>query len=129
MKTTETIRETAVRRVMRTVARRRRSDDMVKDQDGRFPIIVALPDDTVEHVESQRLRLGGVANLFVAYPDKLVMLEITDDDGGDADPADVHPGATIEMVLAWIRQKPTQSGTIHIGIAVAQDMREMEYSL
>ena len=128
VKTTETLRETAIRRVMRTVARHGNTAPLVRDPEGRAPIVVALPDDAVADVEAQRERLGGVANLFVAYPDKLILLNMVPTIEV-YDVADVHPNSTIDMVLGWLRARPEETGTIRVGITVSQDVRELEYAL
>lgn len=69
----ETPREQAIRRVMRSISRRVVNSGPlpVRAKDGSYPVVVALPEDTVADMDERRHRIGPDVNVVVAYPDRI----------------------------------------------------------
>lgn len=97
-------RGTAIRRVMKTVARRAVVAPLpIQADDGTRPVVVALPDDTLKGVVERIMEFGGRANVFVAYPDDLALVELSvgahedshDDEGNDL----AHAATTMSMYV------------------------------
>lgn len=126
----ETDYDKATRRVMQTVARVLAKRPLpVRLEDGTSPIVVALPSDSVATLDARLARAGGSANIFVAYPEKL-MLVAARDEHLDDDVADIHPDSTVDMMILWLKSTPKGTGSIRVGEVVADAPRveEMEYA-
>lgn len=124
----ESRREIATKRVMRAVSRRVMFSPLpVKASDGSYPVIVALPDDTMGNIEARRDRIGRDVNIVVAFPERMTIVAMRD--GNSVDPAPVSADSTIEMLVAWLRVNPDQIPSIRItpSSAVTPQLEEMEY--
>lgn len=121
-----TARDTAVRRVMRSVSRRVMVTPLpVQAPDGSYPVIVALPDDTMGSIELRRDRIGRDVNIVVAYPERMAVIAMRD--GQSDDPAEVSPSSTIGMLVAWLRATPDERPAIRVAPMTSPVLEEMEY--
>jgi hypothetical protein len=66
------------KQVMRAVGGRNEPVKLMKLDDGSSPLIVALPSDYISRVIGQVHRVGGSANVIVAYPNHFELLALQD---------------------------------------------------
>jgi hypothetical protein len=124
----ETPREQAVRRVMRSISRRvvNFGPLPVKAKDGTYPVIVTLPDDTVSDMEDQRNRVSRDANIVVAYPERMVLIAMRD--AVRDDPAEIHPDSTMDMLVVYIKSHTDDVPAIRVGSKTAPRIEELAYA-
>ena len=125
---TESPREKAIRRVMRNVARRvvNAGPLPVQAEDGSYPIVVMLPDETVADMEDRRDRIGRDCNVIVAFPDRMTLIAMRD--GIRDDPAEVHPDSTMEMLVYYLKNNPDTVPAIRVGSSTAPLLEELAYA-
>lgn len=126
-------RSLATRRVMKTIARRAHEQPLpVRRPDGTFPVIVALPDDTVVDVGDQVARSGDRANVFVAFDSDLVLIEFVVQHGApDQDAQVAHEATSMAMYVELLKLDPTHSCTVSISrdsAATAPSLRRVAYA-
>lgn len=124
-------RNLATRRVMKTVARRTPMEPLpVRLRDGSTPIVVALPEDTLKYVASLTDRFGGRANVFVAFPDTLKLIDFHIDhhelDGGDHQRA--HSTMTMAMYVAYLGLNAGTPSKLNVDLATAESVHEIAYA-
>lgn len=103
-------RNIATRRVMKTVARRSTMQPLpVLADDGTRPVVVALPDDDLNSVFERVEAFGGRANVFVAFPDWLALIEFINGSGArDSPPAQhVHEATSMAMYVEFLKLHDT----------------------
>lgn len=124
----ETPREKAIRRVMRSISRRVVNSGPlpVRASDGTYPIVVALPDDTVAEMEERRNRISRDVNVVVAYPERMVLIAMRD--AVRDDPAEIHPDSTVDMLVLYLRSAGEQVPAIKIGSRTAPKIEELAYA-
>ena len=124
----ETPREQAIRRVMRSISRRvvHYGPLPVQAADGTYPIVVALPEDTVADTEDRRNRVGRNANVVVAYPERMVLIAMRD--GVNDDPAEVHPDSSMDMLVLFLKNNPEDIPAIRVGSRTAPRIEELAYA-
>lgn len=124
----ESPREQAMRRVMRSLPRRMASVGPlpVVGVDGSHPVVVLLPDDTVEEMETRRLRFGGEVNVVVAYPNNMVMFPMRQNDRDDS--MEIHPDASMDMLVVYLRQTGESTSSIRIGARASLPLEELAYA-
>lgn len=99
-------RNIATRRVMKTIARRSTVQPLpVVGDDGTRPVVIALPDDDLKTVFERVEAFGGRANVFVAFPDWLALIEFI---AGSGDPHSapvqrVHEAASMAMYVEFLK--------------------------
>ncbi len=97
---TESGRDRVIRRVMRSISRRVVNSGPlpVQGSDGSYPIVVALPEDTVADMEARRDRISRDANVVVAFPERMVLIAMRD--AAREDPQEIPSTMTMaELVL------------------------------
>lgn len=100
------VRNIATRRVMKTVARRSAVEPLpVVAQDGTRPIVVALPDDDLKVVFERVAAFGGRANVFVAFPDWLALIELTTGTGAQeaSQVQPIHEAISMAMYVEFLK--------------------------
>lgn len=125
----------AIRRIMKAVARiAARGSLPVKLENGQSPVVVALPQDSVEHLSEQLVQAGGSANVLVAYPDHfyLVAMAETPSSSDLEEVAEVHHLSDVDMLLQWMKTLPEAGGTFKVNGSPAREhvspvVKEMEY--
>ncbi len=107
-------RDRATTRVMRAVARRSivLGPLPVRADDGTYPVVVTLPDDTLEYMESRRNNIGRNANVMVAFPERMVLIAMRDGDSDDAAPVDAD--LTMGMFVYWLQNTDMKHPAIRI---------------
>lgn len=100
--------------------------------DGSTPVVVALPDDTIESVYRRIEKFGGAANVFVAYPENARLIEMSIADDGEP-PAEQsgHGHMSMAMYVDFLLLNPGEASriTIAVGESVAtHETRELHYS-
>jgi hypothetical protein len=98
----------------------------VQAKDGSYPVIVALPDDTVSDVEDQRDRISRDANIVVAYPERMVLIAMRE--AVRDDPAEIHPDSTIDMLVLYIKSHSEEVPAIRVGSKTAPRIEELAYA-
>ena len=128
-------RSTATRRVMKTVARRAAVEPLpVQARDGSTPIVVALPEDTLKYVVSMVDRFGGHANVFVAFPESLKLIDFTIDHGditASVHDQTGHASMTMAMYVAYLGLNPGTNVNLKVDMssnADAQSVRDVAYA-
>ena len=113
-KITQTERDRATTRVMRAVARRSvvLGPLPVRAEDGSYPVIVTLPDDTLGYMESRRNHIGRSANVIVAYPERMVLIAMRDGQSDDAAPVDSD--ASMALFVSWLQNTDMQRPAIRV---------------
>lgn len=117
------VRDLAITRVMRAVARRSvvLGPLPVKAHDGSYPVIVTLPDDTLGFMEDSRNDIGRNANVFVAFPERIVLIAMRDGQSDDAAPVD--PRASMAMFVSWLENTDMKRPAIRVERAGAESAR------
>lgn len=99
-------RSLAVRRVMKTVARRSLLKPLpVQASDGTRPVVVALPEDDLKSVIRRTEEFGNAANVFVPFPDSLALIEFYVDhsDAGAAADQEAHQNSSVAMYVEFLK--------------------------
>jgi hypothetical protein len=124
----ESTRDQAIRRVMRSISRRvvNAGPLPVQAKDGSYPVVVALPDDTVADMEERRNRIGRDVNIVVAYPERMVLIAMRD--AVREDPAEIHPDSTMDMLVFYVRNHSEDSPAIRVGSKTAPRIEELAYA-
>lgn len=124
----DTPRDATIRRVMRNLARRaiNLGPLPVQTDDGEYPVIVMLPDDSVGDMEQRRNRVSRDANIVVAYPERMVLIAMRD--AVREDPAEVHPDSTMDMLVEYLRTHPDAAPAIRVGTLSAPLVEDLEYA-
>lgn len=124
----ETPRDQAIRRVMRSISRRviAAGPLPVQAKDGSYPIVVALPEDTVGDMEERRNRVSRDVNVVVAYPDRMVLIAMRD--GVREDPAEIHPDSTMDMLVLYLKSSTESVPAIRVGSRTAPKIEELAYA-
>ncbi|MDN3309541.1 hypothetical protein QWJ90_01215 [Microbacterium oryzae] len=118
---------------MKTVARRSAVEPLpVRLSDGSTPVVVALPEDTLGSVATRVNGFGGEANVFVAFPEKLTLIDFR---------VSKHEGETIEqlaqsttsmaMYVDYLYLNPSRPSTITVDIgtdAIAPSVMNISYA-
>ncbi len=128
-------RSTATRRVMKTVARRTPVEPLpVQMRDGSTPIVVSLPEDTLKYVVAMVDRFGGRANVFVAFPESLKLIDFSIDHNdiyaSDHDQRG-HSSMTMAMYVAYLGLNPGTNVNLKVDLssnADAQSVRDVAYA-
>ena len=129
VKELESPREKAIRRVMRSISRRVVSFGPlpVRAEDGTYPIVVALPNETVAEMEERRNRLSRDVNVVVAYPERMVLIAMRD--AVRDDPAEIHPDSTMDMLVHYLRNSGSNDvPSIRIGSTTAPRLEDLAYA-
>lgn len=103
-------RNIATRRVMKTVARRSTMQPLpVLADDGTRPVVVALPEDDLNTVFKRVEAFGGRANVFVAFPDWLALIEFVNGSRPrDSAPTQhVHEATSMAMYVEFLKLHDT----------------------
>lgn len=126
--TTESPRDQAIRRVMRSISRRVVNSGPLPVQatDGSYPIVVTLPDDTVADMEDRRNRMSRDANVVVAFPERMVLIAMRD--VARDNPAEIHPDSTMEMLVYYLQHSSEEVPAIRIGAKTAPRVEELAYA-
>lgn len=115
--TKQSPRSIATRRVMKTIARHvARQPLPTRLDDGSSPVIVALPEDALANVVAQVDAIGGRANVFVAFPDRLALID-TSIDGLNPTPENhqkSHANTTMAMYVEFLRHTNGESVTVTV---------------
>lgn len=98
----------------------------VRAIDGSYPVVVALPDDTVADMEERRNRISRDANVVVAYPERMVLIAMRD--AVRDDPAEIHPDSTMDMLVNYIKYNSETIPAIRIGSVTAPRIEELAYA-
>lgn len=124
----ETPRDQAIRRVMRSISRRvvAAGPLPVQAEDGSYPIVVALPEDSVGDMEERRQRVSRDVNVVVAYPDRMVLIAMRD--GVREDPAEIHPDSTMDMLVFYLKRSTDPVPAIRVGSRTAPKIEELAYA-
>lgn len=124
----ESSRDIVVRRVMRNLARRAINHGPlpVQAEDGTYPVVVVLPEDTVGDMEERRSRVGRDANVVVAYPDRMVLIAMRDAVRENA--AEVHPDSPMDMLVIFLREHPDENPAIRVGARMAPRIEDLAYA-
>lgn len=111
---TQSKRDRATTRVMRAVARRSvvLGPLPVQADDGSYPVIVTLPDDTLGYMENRRKNIGRDANVVVAYPDRMVLIAMRDGQREDAAPVDAD--ASMALFVSWLQSTDMDRPAIRV---------------
>ena len=113
----ETKRDQAIRRVMRALPGIAASGALVPDESDS-PLLVVLPDDTVAHLSDELARVGGTANVMIAFPEKILLLRVTpgvlEENHVEADSA-----ADLQMLVDWIGAVPENTASFSVQSARA----------
>ncbi|QUW18908.1 hypothetical protein [Agrococcus sp. Marseille-Q4369] len=96
--------------------------------------MATLPDDTLAHAIKQVEAFGGRANVFVAFPDRMRLIEMhiggPDDDRADASPA--APTTTMAMYVAFLESTERGHGVVTVRtsdeLVSAPGVAEMAYA-
>lgn len=126
----------ATTRVMKALARLVASEPLpVRTPDGRSPVVVTLPEDTVSFMAERLERAGGMANVVVAFPEHFSVAAFSGTTQSKSldDVADVHHLSNMGMLLAWLQVQPNSTGTIAVRsnepvAAPAPQVQEHEYA-
>ncbi|WP_417506203.1 hypothetical protein [Microbacterium sp.] len=119
---------------MKTVARRTPIEPLpVRLRDGSTPIVVALPDDSLEYVISMTDRFGGHANVFVAFPEKLKLIDFQMDHNDTSDNGDQHghSSMTMAMYVAFLGLTEGTPASLKVNVSGnpgAQSVHEIAYA-
>lgn len=103
-------RNIATRRVMKTVARQSTTQPLpVIADDGTRPVVIALPDDDLKTVFERVEAFGGRANVFVAFPDWLALIELINgsETRDDATVQQVHETTSMSMYVELLKLHDT----------------------
>lgn len=113
-KVTETERDRATTRVMRAVARRSivLGPLPVRASDGTYPVIVTLPDDTLDYMETRRDSIGRDSNVVVAFPERMVLIAMRDGQSDDAAP--IHRDQMMAMFVYWLQNTDMNRPAIRV---------------
>lgn len=124
----ESARDRAIRRVMRSIARRVVNSGPLPVQaaDGTYPLVVALPEDTVADMEERRNRISRDVNVVVAYPERMVLIAMRD--AVRDDPAEIHPDSTMDMLVYYLKNSGEQMPAIKVGSKTAPRLEELAYA-
>lgn len=124
----ESARDRTIRRVMRSIARRVVSFGPLPVQaaDGTYPLVVALPDDTVADMEERRNRISRDVNVVVAYPERMVLIAMRD--AVRDDPAEIHPDSTMDMLVYYLKNSGEKTPAIKVGSKTAPRLEELAYA-
>lgn len=125
----ESPREKATRRVMRSISRRvvNFGPLPVRAEDGTYPIVVVLPEETVADMEDRRNRISRDVNVVVAYPERMVLIAMRD--AVHDDPAEIHPGSTMDMLVFYLRNSAGEDvPAIRVGSVAAPHVEELAYT-
>jgi hypothetical protein len=98
----------------------------VQAEDGSYPVIVALPNDTVADIDDRRSRMSRDANVVVAYPERMVLIAMRD--GVRDDPAEIHPDSTMDMLVYYLKNNPEDVPAIRVGSRTAPRIEELAYA-
>lgn len=128
-------REQATSRVMKALARiLARNSLPVKLENETSPVIVVLEDDPITEITKRLSRVGGRANLIVAYPQYFKLAAIQAIESGHIvdQTVDVHHLANAGMLIDWLKNSPLQSATFKLLATVenstdAQPSQVLEY--
>jgi hypothetical protein len=125
---TESPREQAIRRVMRSISRRvvNAGPLPVQAEDGSYPIVVTLPDDTVADMEERRNRISRDVNVVVAYPERMVLIAMRD--AVRDNPAEIHPDSTMDMLVLFLKTTSDEKPAIRVGSKTAPRLEELAYA-
>lgn len=98
----------------------------VQAQDGTYPVVVMLPEDTVGDMEERRGRVGRDVNVVVAYPERMVLIAMRDAIREDA--AEVHPDSAMDMLVLFLREHHGETPAIRIGTVDAPLIEDLAYA-
>lgn len=127
-------RQIAISRVAKTLAHFEASKSLpVQLEDGRTPVVVALPDDTIGEVQAQ-ISLYGSANVVVAYEDKMALIAFQRSvmSGKSDSTVRVNPSSNIDMLVQLLQANAGLG--LHISIVdaghtePASELAEIEYA-
>lgn len=127
-------RSVATRRVMKTIARRQTIQPLpVRLQDGSSPVIVTMPDDKLVDIVAQIETTGGRANVFVAFPEGLALVDCAIDSMGDVPETQqsTHHETTMAMYVAFLRHSNGEPVTVPVesgAFASSPSVRDIAYA-
>ena len=101
----------------------------VQAVDGSYPVVVALPDDTVADMEDRRNRISRNANVVVAYPDHMVLIAMRD--GNSEDPQEIDSGVTMDMFVHFLRNAGEDVPAIRVSstnVPLPEDVQDLAYA-
>jgi hypothetical protein len=124
----ETKRDQATRRVMRSLPSIAASGGLVPGNDD-VPLLIMLPDDTVAHLTESLARVGGTANVVIAFPDRILLMSVVP---GilDENHVDTSEHADVHMLTDWIGSVPdnTASFSVKTSAVHAVPVRQLSYA-
>lgn len=124
----ETKRDQAIRRVMRSLPGIAASGVLVTENSDA-PLLVMLPDDTVAFLSDALARVGGTANVMIAFPERILLLTITP---GvlEENHVEANASAELQMLVDWIGAVPenTASFSVHTASAHPVPVRQLSYA-
>jgi hypothetical protein len=67
----------ATREIMPSFTFRTYGMKLIRDEKGKAPVVVALPNDTLDLVITKIVQIGGAANVAIRYKDKVTILRVS----------------------------------------------------
>lgn len=124
----ETKRDQAIKRVMRSLPGIAASGALVSEKDDA-PLLVMLPDDTVGYLTNALSRVGGTANVVIAFPETILLMTVTPgvlDDNHVA--ASEH--ADVKMLVDWIGAIPDNTALFSVTVDASHEVpvRQLTYA-
>lgn len=116
------VRSLATRRVMKTIARRLPMQPLpVRLADGTTPVIVTEPDDKLNAVATRVEHEGGRANVFVAFPDHLALIDFSVDSVSPIleQQQKAHQETSMSMYVAFLKHSPGERITVSMSSTAA----------
>jgi hypothetical protein len=98
----------------------------VQAKDGSYPVIVALPEDTVSDMDERRNRISRDVNVVVAYPERMVLIAMRD--SVRENPAEIHPDSTMDMLVLYLKSSSEVVPAIRVGSRTAPRIEELAYA-
>ena len=116
----ETKRDQAIRRVMQSLPGIVATGALISDKHDA-PRLVMLPDDTVGYLSEALARVGGTANVVIAFPEKILLMTVTpgvlDDNHVDA-----NAHADMQMLVDWIGAVPDSTASFSVNAKTAHPL-------
>lgn len=124
----ETKRDQAIRRVMRSLPGIAASGVLVTENSDA-PLLVMLPDDTVAYLSDALARVGGTANVMIAFPERILLLTITPS-VLEENHVEANASAELQMLVDWIGAVPENTASFSVQTASAHPVpvRQLSYA-
>lgn len=99
-----------VKYVMSTIGFQSRNMNLITNEQGETPLVIALPHEPMQDVVKRLHEAGGTANIVVAFPKRVVVFPLT---------AQAPDGETVEMAI---------SNSMSIGLFLQQNKKNNNQS-